>query len=524
MGKYEVTNLQYCEFLNAKAKTDTYGLYNSNMGNSTHGGITRGGASGSYVYTLRSNMGDKPVNFVCRYDAVRFANWMSNGQGDGATETGAYTITAGGPNSGVVVAPVHGELAGGPLAFVLPTEDEWFKAAYYQGGSSTGGYWTYAIQSDSPHKEAHLDAEGNIDGYFNSGTSGEYTSPVGNAKVLNNYGRRLSTVGSAGMASQSHYGTLNQDDNVTELVEDFHSQNGTRQTVMGSSTFYGMEVHGWYFASLWQYSEYEDFGFRLAAVSIPEPAPFDLNLSMVRSAPYLDFNWNSRAGKLYRLWSHPDLSTPPPAGWTLVQDAVAPSPPSNLLQILAPADSRRFYVIEEYPAPHVVIVFETFDDEVTGWTSGVDGGSGTEWQLGTPANVGPPAASSPPACYGTNIDSSYGSDSNVWLRSPAIDLTSHSAGTVGFKEFIHIENDLINPDSDFGSLRIVAVDDGSTLGVLRARVEGNFGDWENFSTALPPAAFTEPFRVEFRLVTDDYDATGYAGWYIDDFSISAGGM
>jgi hypothetical protein len=31
MGKYDVTVGQYCQFLNAVAKTDTYGLYNSYM-------------------------------------------------------------------------------------------------------------------------------------------------------------------------------------------------------------------------------------------------------------------------------------------------------------------------------------------------------------------------------------------------------------------------------------------------------------------------------------------------------------
>jgi len=34
------------------------------------------------------------VNFVSFYDSLRFANWLSNGQGSGDTETGAYTITA----------------------------------------------------------------------------------------------------------------------------------------------------------------------------------------------------------------------------------------------------------------------------------------------------------------------------------------------------------------------------------------------------------------------------------------------
>ena len=32
IGKFEVTAGQYCEFLNAVARTDTYGLYNSYHG------------------------------------------------------------------------------------------------------------------------------------------------------------------------------------------------------------------------------------------------------------------------------------------------------------------------------------------------------------------------------------------------------------------------------------------------------------------------------------------------------------
>ena len=39
IGKYEVTNNQYCEFLNAVATTDTYNLYNSQMGSNLSGGM-----------------------------------------------------------------------------------------------------------------------------------------------------------------------------------------------------------------------------------------------------------------------------------------------------------------------------------------------------------------------------------------------------------------------------------------------------------------------------------------------------
>src|SRR5262245_27372895 len=47
IGTYEVTNAQYVEFLNAKAASDPYGLYDSRM--SRRGsGITQSGAYGSY--------------------------------------------------------------------------------------------------------------------------------------------------------------------------------------------------------------------------------------------------------------------------------------------------------------------------------------------------------------------------------------------------------------------------------------------------------------------------------------------
>ena len=68
------------------------------MGSDARGGITQSGVSGSFTYAVKPNMGDKPVNFVSFNDAMRFANWLHNGQPTGiqnaaSTETGAYTIT-----------------------------------------------------------------------------------------------------------------------------------------------------------------------------------------------------------------------------------------------------------------------------------------------------------------------------------------------------------------------------------------------------------------------------------------------
>ena len=33
--------------------------------------------------------------------------------------------------------------------WVLPTVNEWYKAAYYSGGGTNSAYWTYATQSNT---------------------------------------------------------------------------------------------------------------------------------------------------------------------------------------------------------------------------------------------------------------------------------------------------------------------------------------------------------------------------------------
>jgi sulfatase modifying factor 1 len=119
IGKYEVTNAQYGAFLNAAAQTDSYGLYNASMSSF---GISRSGSSGNYNYSVTTALANRPVVLVSWFDAARFANWMMNGQGSGSTETGAYTLN--GATSGIILANAGAQ-------FYIPTEDEWYKAAYY---------------------------------------------------------------------------------------------------------------------------------------------------------------------------------------------------------------------------------------------------------------------------------------------------------------------------------------------------------------------------------------------------------
>ena len=137
IGTYDVTNTQYVEFLNAKdaSGADPLGLYNSNMSNATFGGINfnAGNASGS-KYSVISGSGNHPVISVTWYDSIRFANWLNNGQGSGDTETGAYTLGTLGAG-GIPVTPPLTHNAGSQVW--LPTENEWYKAAYYDPKSSS---------------------------------------------------------------------------------------------------------------------------------------------------------------------------------------------------------------------------------------------------------------------------------------------------------------------------------------------------------------------------------------------------
>jgi formylglycine-generating enzyme required for sulfatase activity len=143
ISKFEVSNVEYAEFLNAIAATDTYTLYNTMMGSGV-GGITRSGSSGSFSYSAIAGREYKPVNYVSFWDATRFANWLHNGQPTGAqgnstTEDGAYTLTPNGIASNTVARN------GGAKIFIA-SEDEWYKAAYYKGASA--GYWNYPAGSD----------------------------------------------------------------------------------------------------------------------------------------------------------------------------------------------------------------------------------------------------------------------------------------------------------------------------------------------------------------------------------------
>jgi len=142
ISRYETTNAEYAAFLNAKAVSDPLELYNPQMGSDTNGGITRSGSPGSYTYAVEAGFEEKPVNFVSVFDALRFANWVGNGEGNGDTETGSYTLDGGTPTPSNSL-PIDRNPG---AQIVLPSRDEWHKAAYYDG--QLGIYYDYPTGTD----------------------------------------------------------------------------------------------------------------------------------------------------------------------------------------------------------------------------------------------------------------------------------------------------------------------------------------------------------------------------------------
>jgi formylglycine-generating enzyme len=206
IGKYDVTTSQYTSLLNAVAATDPYGLWNNSMSNPfvfSTVGIRRSGSSGSYSYSVIGN-GNVPVYYVTWGDAARFSNWLQNGQptgaeGPGTTETGTYTL-----NGAITTAALMAVTRNPGATFFIPTENEWYKAAYYKGGGPNTGYWLYPTQNNSTPSNV-LSATGtNNASFYNNG----YTDPV-------NY---LTSVG-AFAASPGPYGTFDQGGDVIQWNE-----------------------------------------------------------------------------------------------------------------------------------------------------------------------------------------------------------------------------------------------------------------------------------------------------------------
>lgn len=253
IGTYDVTSSQYAEFLNAKdpSGTNVLGLWNSAMADAGNGSITfNGGNPTGSKYVPIAGHENHPVNFVGWYQAIRFANWLNNGQGNGDTETGAYTL---GPLGAGGIPKNGNSITRNPGAKVfLPSENEWYKAAYYN--PATSSYFQYPTSSNkAPIAEAP--------------PGGSNSANCNFAVGLNN----LTDVG-AYTGTTSPYGAYDMGGNVFQWNEALIG--GGDRGLRGGA--FALNSDGMLYDSRWNFVAvdlYNDLGFRVASIAtVPEPS------------------------------------------------------------------------------------------------------------------------------------------------------------------------------------------------------------------------------------------------------------
>ena len=239
IGKFEVTNAQYAAFQNIVVSSPAAAAFYSlplGWGRAYDGPVYLSGAT--------SDSQDKPVTGISLYDALRFANWLNNGQGNGSTETGSYTM-GGVTNTGTSVLVPRNAGA----SWVVANENEWHKAAYYDPtkNSGAGGYWQYATQSDTIASRSQSAANGaNIGFNLTAQTVGTYVNAA------------------------SFYGTFDQTGNAAEWMEETPNAN-----LRGGSwsSAQGDQRTRWFTAG--SGGTFEAVGFRVALITpIPEPSAY----------------------------------------------------------------------------------------------------------------------------------------------------------------------------------------------------------------------------------------------------------
>lgn len=215
MSKYEISIAEYVTFLNTVARrgdganaTVVASLYDSRMATDANvAGIARSGTgmeSSPYVY---SAIGDpkKPIAYVDWFSAARFANWMHNGATATADiENGAYNLAGG-------FDPTASRQPG--AKWWIPSHDEWFKAAYYKGGSTAAGYWMFPTRSDTLPENTPSTGSNHAN-FIHLGLFAVTQSATLDSSL--NY---LTAVGTFAN-SPSAYGTFDQGGNLEEWTDD----------------------------------------------------------------------------------------------------------------------------------------------------------------------------------------------------------------------------------------------------------------------------------------------------------------
>lgn len=321
IGKNHVTIGQYAEFLNAVAKTNDRGLYNASMFTDQRiRGIEQTGSDGAWVYTPAGPLGtnpvgaqsaaNRPITYVSWFDAARFANWMANGKPTGAagpttTDNGAYdlgTATSGNAPAKNTINPNTGAAP----TFYIPTENEWYKSAYYspvKGGLGSPGYYTYGTQSDTEPgnggtSSATALANKDLANQANYRSSARYAVTGMTTNITSTSNQNVLTDVGTFTNSASYYGAFDMSGNVF----DWNDLDGLASS--GSSR--GLRGGNWIFNASSSSSSFRltdvpsqegiGIGFRLTSpVAVPEPSTWVMGLAGIACGGFSMWRRRKRA-------------------------------------------------------------------------------------------------------------------------------------------------------------------------------------------------------------------------------------
>ena len=265
---------------------------------------------------------------------------------------------------------------------------------------------------------------------------------------------------------------------------------------------------------------------RLGAVrldAIINPGPTSLpQLRVSQSNGNLVIQWDSMAGMVYNLRSETDPSAALPREWPIYDgnENIPATPDLNTLTIPLPPEGKRFFVVEEFPAPPLTFFSDDLETGPGKWTTTVNDPTGdTQWELGTPASVSGPTsgAGGSANAWSTNLGD-YGPGSDISLRTVAIDMTGVTSATLRFDAFR--DGDLFG---ETASVRFLTIEDENFIQLgQEVAIDMSDFDTDYAEQAIPvdPAAFgRSEVYIEFNFISDS-TLDNFSGLTIDNIKVT----